>query len=79
MTTNDRESNARRQSEFKARKIAQGFKRRAVWIREADWQLGYDAGLAGGSLQEPPGVDGFSYSSGYIEGRAKRINSGGEE
>jgi hypothetical protein len=30
------------------------------------------AGLAGGSVTSPPGVDGLSYSSGIIEGKAAR-------
>lgn len=68
----DKDGNARRQAAFKARKEEQGFKRATVWIREADWQAGYNAGLTGGPLQEPAGIDGLSYASGFVEGKARR-------
>jgi ribosome modulation factor len=48
-----------------------------VLVRQdpASYALGYQAGLAGRSSQEPPGVkDDLAWISGYIEGKAKREN-----
>ena len=36
------------------------------------WQSGYDAGHSGESSVPPKNVDGLAWSSGYIEGSAKR-------
>jgi ribosome modulation factor len=50
---------------------------RPVLVRHdpASWAFGYQAGLAGRSSQEPPGVkDDLTWISGYIEGKAKREN-----
>ena len=40
-------------------------------IHDASWGAGYQAGFEGRSVKEPPGVDGLSFWSGYIEGKAK--------
>jgi len=51
---------------------------RPVLVRQdpASWALGFQAGLAGRSSQEPPAVpDGLAWISGYIEGQAKREKS----
>jgi ribosome modulation factor len=53
---------------------------RPVLVRQdpASWALGFQAGLAGRSSQEPPAVpDGLAWISGYIEGQAKREKSAG--
>jgi hypothetical protein len=42
----------------------------AVRIDEKSWEMGFTAGLTGQSTQEPPGADGLSFISGYIEGQA---------
>jgi ribosome modulation factor len=39
----------------------------------AAWQAGYAAGLEGRSSSTPPGLDGLSFISGYIEGKAARL------
>lgn len=66
-------SGAARQAAYKNRLRAEGFKQRTVWIRPEDWQAGFDAGEAGRkSSPTPDGIDGFSWSSGWIEGDAKR-------
>jgi hypothetical protein len=39
---------------------------------DADWQAGFDAGQAGKPNRCPQGIDGLSWSSGYIEGRAQQ-------
>jgi hypothetical protein len=44
----------------------------AVRIDKKSWEMGYTAGLTGQSTQEPPGVDGLSFISGYIEGQADK-------
>lgn len=46
--------------------------RAAVEQHPADWQAGYDAGLAGQQIQPPRGVDGVAWYSGLIEGKADR-------
>lgn len=38
---------------------------------EKDWQAGFDAGQAGKPNRCPQGTDGLSWSSGYIEGKAR--------
>jgi hypothetical protein len=51
---------------------------RPVLVRydPASYALGLQAGRAGRSSQEPPGVpDGLAWISGYIEGKAKREKS----
>lgn len=48
---------------------------RPVLVRQdpASYALGYQAGLAGRSSQEPPGVpDDLAWISGYIDGKGKR-------
>ena len=44
----------------------------AVRMDEKSWEMGFTAGLTGQSTQEPSGVDGLSFISGYIEGQADR-------
>ena len=44
----------------------------AVKIDGKSWDMGYTAGLTGQSMHEPPGVDGLSFISGYIEGKADK-------
>jgi hypothetical protein len=39
------------------------------------WEAGYDDGLLGRSSQCTPGLDRFSYSSGYIQARACRAGT----
>jgi hypothetical protein len=39
---------------------------------QKDWQKGYDAGVAGKPGAVPRGVDGLSWTSGYVEGKAAR-------
>ena len=34
------------------------------------WEVGYDDGFLGRPSQCTPGLDGFSYSSGYFQARA---------
>jgi hypothetical protein len=36
------------------------------------WQIGFEAGLAGQAPPTPPDMDGLSYQSGVIEGKAAR-------
>jgi hypothetical protein len=36
------------------------------------WEAGYDDGLRGRASQCTPGLDRFSYSSGYFQARASR-------
>lgn len=36
------------------------------------WEAGYQAGLSGSPSATPPGLDGLSFISGYIEGQAAR-------
>ena len=43
-----------------------------VRIDGKSWEMGYTAGLTGQSTQEPPGADGLSFISGYIEGQADK-------
>ncbi len=43
-----------------------------VRMDEKSWEMGFTAGLTGQSTQEPSGVDGLSFISGYIEGQADR-------
>ncbi len=65
-------TSAQRQAEFRARQRATGKKERIVWVHEADWQAGFDAGLAGKpSFPVPAGWDELSWLSGYIEGKQK--------
>lgn len=60
-------SGARRQAEFKARKLAEGYKRSTVWLKQAD----YDAGLLAAQLGStnasdcPPDRDRLSWMLGY--------------
>ncbi|EIM63237.1 hypothetical protein [Desulfobacter postgatei] len=45
-------------------------------INQTDWIAGYNTGEAGQPDKSPVNVDGLSWSSGYIEGKAAgRINS----
>lgn len=44
----------------------------AMKLEKSSWDAGYKAGLAGQSSLPPPGVDGLSYASGFIEGKAAR-------
>lgn len=39
------------------------------------WQKGFDDGKAGRPHRKGT-ADGFSYASGYIEGKAKKVDSG---
>ena len=41
-------------------------------IDRAAWQAGFDAGQRGDHRPPPPGVDGYSFYSGRIEGDAAR-------
>lgn len=64
---------AKRQEAYRQRQQAGGMRQRMVWIHEESWQAGFDAGLAGTpSSPVPPGIDGLSWFSGWIEGEAKR-------
>jgi hypothetical protein len=44
-----------------------------------DWQAGYDAGQARKPNRPPQGVDGLSWTSGYIEGKAQPWDPGAGE
>lgn len=44
-----------------------------VKIEATSWHAGYKAGLEGKSSQQG-NFDGYSFSSGYIEGEAARLN-----
>ena len=46
--------------------------RAAVELHPADWQAGYDAGLAGQQTPPPRGVDGVAWYAGLIEGKADK-------
>ena len=55
----------------------------AVMIRvdAAGWQLGYDAGLTAnwsGRKTLSASIDRWSWTSGYIEGEAARLNRGSQ-
>jgi hypothetical protein len=39
------------------------------------WEVGYDDGLLGRPSQCTPGLDRFSYSSGYCQARASRAGT----
>lgn len=68
---------AKRQAAFRERQRAAGKKQVTVWITEADWQAGFDAGAAGRPANPvPQGLDGLSWISGWIEGDAKRQQGG---
>ena len=62
---------ARRQAEYRKRKQAAGMSQRLVWVEDKAWQAGFDAGLAKQPNACPDGLDGLSWISGYIEGKAK--------
>lgn len=62
-----RSANARRQAAFKARWIEAGWKRKTLWVNEADFVLGMKAAQAKrGSA--PSGVDRRSWFLGFAEG-----------
>lgn len=70
---------ARRQAAFKARKEAQGYRRATVWMHEASWKAGFEAGMAGNPpMPVPDGIDGLSWFSGYVEGDAGRLATQGK-
>jgi len=46
-----------------------------VRLNQTDWRKGYSAGQNRQPNQPPPGVDSFSWSSGYIEGKASRCTT----
>jgi len=48
-----------------------------VKIDEDSWNAGYNAGYNGEPNQEPEGMDGYSFCSGYIEGKARADNPRG--
>jgi len=63
--------NARRQAAFKARMREQGYKQKQIWLHEASYESGYQAGqLGGGTVADfPPGlVDKKSWVLGYADG-----------
>ena len=65
---------AKRQEAYRHRQQAAGRKQRVVWIHDDAWQAGFAAGEAGTpSTPVPPGTDGLSWFSGWIEGEAKRL------
>lgn len=72
-------ANARRQEAYRQRQRAAGKRQRVVWIKESDWQAGFAAGEAGQPASPvPPGIDGLSWVSGWIEGDAKRQREEGK-
>lgn len=60
---------AKRQAEFKARKIAEGFKRSTVWIKQDDFLDGRTAAEFGSTNASdcPEGADRLSWMLGYCE------------
>jgi hypothetical protein len=50
-------------------------KRAKLTIDPKSWQKGYDDGQAGKPNRKGD-ADGYSYASGYIEGKAKKVDSG---
>ena len=50
-------------------------KKAKIAIDSASWQKGFDDGKAGRPHSEG-NADGYSYASGYIEGKAKKVDSG---
>lgn len=58
---------AQRQAALEARRAAQGFKRRPIWVRQADFDRGVnDAKLGSTNASKPPaGVDRLSWTIGY--------------
>lgn len=58
---------AQRQAALEARRAAQGFKRRPIWVRPADFDRGVnDAQLGSTNASKPPaGVDRLSWTIGY--------------
>lgn len=43
-----------------------------IEIDRADWIAGFKDGESGRPNAPGPGIDGYSYASGYVEGAAKR-------
>jgi hypothetical protein len=41
-------------------------------LKNKDWKKGHDAALAGKPGHAPKGVDGLSWMSGYLEGKAEK-------
>ena len=66
---------AQRQRDFRAKLKDQGKRQMLVTLTDEDWQSGYDAGMEGEEPYAPSDVDGLSWYSGYIEGKAKRTKS----
>ena len=64
MTTHEKspaQSTAQRQAQYKRRKQAQGYRRATLWIHQADFEAGYQAGHP----NCPPGRDLPSWLLGY--------------
>ena len=71
----DRKRNAERQREFKRRMRERGFRQKTIWIREADYQSGYEAAQIGAASMgdpPPPGVHRLSWVLGWLEWAEKR-------
>lgn len=45
---------------------------RIVTIDKDSWQAGWEAGYAGKPNSCPTSMDSYSWSSGYVEGKARR-------
>lgn len=53
-----------------------------VKIDADSYNKGFQEGLEFGefsSIEEPPGVDGYSYYSGLVEGKAKRLQNANQK
>jgi hypothetical protein len=66
-----RSPGAKRQAQYRARKVLAGMRQRLVWMDDGAWQAGFNAGLAGMPNTCLTGLDQLSFVSGYIEGQAK--------
>lgn len=71
---------AKRQAAFKARRLAEGFKRTTVWIKEADYTAGKLAAELGSTNASdcPADRDRLSWMLGYCEHLDKAAKSRAE-
>lgn len=62
-----------RQAEYKARKIANGYKRVSVWLHKSSLEFGFDAGFSGVPITAVPiDSDRMSWLFGWAQGEAER-------